>query len=44
MPLTKEAAVLNAMVHGFFLPAVSVVGGVFFAVLAIIMLGGPRGA
>ncbi len=35
---------LEAMVQGFFLPAVSVVGGVFFAVLAIIMLSGPRGA
>ena len=37
-------AMLDAMVQGFFLPAVSVVGGVFFAVLAIIMTGGPRGA
>ena len=31
---------LDAMVHGLFLPAVSVVGGVFFAVLAIIMTRG----
>jgi hypothetical protein len=34
----------DAMVQGFFLPAVCVVGGVFFAVLAIIMTSGPRGA
>jgi len=35
---------VDAMVQGFFLPAVCVVGGVFFAVLAIIMISGPRGA
>ncbi len=34
----------DAMVQGFFLPAVLVVGGVFFAVLAIIMLSGTRRA
>ena len=34
----------DAMVQGFYLPAVCVVGGVFFAVLAIIMTSGPRGA
>ena len=40
----REAVMRDAMVQGFFLPAVSVVTGVFFAVLAIIMLSGPRGA
>jgi hypothetical protein len=35
---------LEALLQGFFLPAVSVVGTVFFVVLWIIMLGGPRGA
>ena len=44
MRFTKEAAVLDAMMQGLFLPAVSVVGGVFLTVLAIIMLAGPRGA
>jgi hypothetical protein len=34
---------LEALVHGFFMPALSVVGGTFFAVLAIIMMSGPRG-
>src|SRR6476619_4489970 len=38
-----EAAMLDAMVQGFFLPAVSVVGSVFLVVLGIIMTGGTRG-
>lgn len=42
--ITREAAMLDAMVQGFFLPAAFVVGVVFFAVLAIIMLSGTRGA
>ena len=37
-----EAAMLDAMVQGFFLPAVSVVGSVFLVVLGIIMTGGTR--
>jgi len=40
---TGGAAMLEALIHGFFLPALSVIGGTFFAVLAIIMMSGPRG-
>jgi len=34
----------DQMVVAFFLPALSVVGGVFLVVLGVIMLSGPHGA
>jgi hypothetical protein len=44
MKAPREAVMANAMVQGFLLPAVSVVGAVFFVVLGIIMTSGRHGA